>query len=218
MALFRRDNAAALKKAEVALAAAETKITELESTRLRLLQESDELSPVHEADKAITEQRQAAATYADRVQVLKAALKQERAEEAERAHQAGIAIIAARLQKRVELARRLDAILREFETVWHALLDRSAVIADWPPGVPLPPAEALLDIRPLWDELGWRLYACGRPAWNRSCSVPAPKPAVGVTGLEPKGLVGATEAMGQGLLARLRHSRLPTPDDESEAA
>jgi hypothetical protein len=122
------------------------------------------------------------------------------------------------LKKRVELARKLDAILRDFEETWHALLDRGPVIANWPRGVELPPADALLDIKPLRFELAWRLYACGRPAWNRECSVPSPQPAFGVVGMEPKGLIGCTESMGQGLLARLRHTRVPTNDDDEKAA
>jgi hypothetical protein len=144
-------------------------------------------------------------------------LTEQRAAEAEQQRQAGIAIVAARLQKRVEVAKKLDSILREFEEVWHQLLDRSPVIANWPPGVSLPGSDALLDVKPLRDELAWRLFACGRPAWNRVCSVPQPRPALTVAGLEPKGLIGAAEAMGMGLLARIKAQRIEDHSDEEAA-
>ena len=78
---FRRDAAAGLATAQGKLAAAEAKIAELESDRRLALAESDAIEPVAAIDKAIAEQRQAAATYADRVQVLKAAVREHQAEQ-----------------------------------------------------------------------------------------------------------------------------------------
>jgi hypothetical protein len=216
---FRQDPASGLKKAQAALAAAEARIVELESDRLTALAESDDVSIVHSVDLRLVGERQTAATLVDRIAVLRAAVRAQHIEAANKLHQAGLAIISERLEKRVGLARELDGILRQFEDIWRQLIDRSPVITNWPPGLPLPRAEDLLDIKPLRDELSWRLYACGRPSWNRVCSVPQPKPAVGVAGLEPKGLVGATEAMGLGLLARLRmQGPISTNEDEEATA
>ena len=78
---FRRDAAAGLATAQGKLAAAEAKIAELEFDRRLALAESDAIEPVAAIDKAIAEQRQAAATYADRVQVLKAAVREHQAEQ-----------------------------------------------------------------------------------------------------------------------------------------
>lgn len=79
-----------------------------------------------------------------------------------------------------------------------------------------PRAEDLLDIKPLRLELAWRLYSCGRPRWDHPTSVPPPQPAMGVEGLQPAGLIGATEAMGRALFARLRAQGAINPDDNTE--
>jgi hypothetical protein len=209
---FRNNPQAGLAKAEAAHEAIKQRIVALQADREATLLASDDIGAVQVIDAKLAAEQSSLGVCEDRIAALRQAIREQERDRLEQAHQAGIAIVAKRLEKRVELAKKLDTILREFETVWHQLLDRSAVTDDWPPGVPLPLAEDLLDVRPLRDELGWRLYACGRPAWNRGCSVPPPKPAVGVAGMEPKGLIGATEAMGQSLLARLKNTRIQTEE------
>ena len=155
---------------------------------------------MHEADKAITEQRQAAATHADRVAVLKAALKQQRAAEAERLRRAAIAVVEQRGAEEVELARQVERDMRAYAASWNKLIGwRARMIRDWPRGLALPPADAFADLRDLMREGGMLLYGLGNPTAFRQSSLPSAVAPVAVRGLEPLGLWKLRGRHGRGV-------------------
>jgi hypothetical protein len=197
MKLFRSDPAAGLAKAQAALTAAQGRIVELEIDRLTALRESDAIEPVAEIDRQIADLRKAAATHTDRVAVLKAALREQQAEETERQRQAAIAEIEKRLTGQVELAREVEAAVKHLGQKWNQLLQwRTSILSAWPDGLPRPLATDFVDVGPLRRELGTSLYAAGRPAWDRLCSIPPPVAPYAVEGLSPKGIAGYVAAAG----------------------
>jgi hypothetical protein len=220
MSLFRRDPAAGLAKAQAALAEAQQKIAELEAARQVALQESDALEPVHAIDSQIAAQRAAVATHADRVQVLKAAVREQQAEETERQRQAALVEVQKRLDAQVELAREVEAAVKQLGDKWNELLQwRQAIIGGWPDSLPRPLASDFEDQRQLIRELATALFSAGKPRWDKPGSIPAPASPIGVEGLSPKSISGYVAAAGQGFLARIKAQRIDNPtDDESEAA
>jgi hypothetical protein len=217
MNMFRRDAAAGLRKAEASLATTVAKIDELEQQRRTALLESDEVAAVHAIDLQIAGQRAAAATHADRVQVLKAALKEQQAEQLEQQRQAALTEVQKRLDGQVELAREVEAAVKQLGDRWEKLLQwRQAILGAWPDGLPRPLASDFENVGPLRRELGHALHAAGRPAWDRQCSIPPPVPVPGVQGLEAKGLAGAVAAAGAAFIARIRSQRIDSGvDDEN---
>jgi hypothetical protein len=216
---FRKDAAAGLAKAQAALTAANGRIAELEIDRLTALQESDAIEPIHALDLQIAGQRAAAATHADRVQVLRAALKEQRAEQMEAQRQAAIAEIEKRLAGQIELAKEVEAAVKQLGSSWEKLLHwRQAILGGWPAELPRPLASDFEDVRIIRRELANALHAAGKPAWDRQCSVPAPAGPVGVEGLSPKGLANAVAAAGAAFIARVKNTRIQSTDDSEEAA
>jgi hypothetical protein len=214
---FRRDAAAGLAIAQAKLAAVEAKIAELEQERQTALAESDDLASVHTLDKAITEQRQAAVTYADRVRLLKAAMRQQQAEQFEQQRQAALAVVAKRLEQQVELAKQVEQAVRDLGDRWSELLNwQQSITGGWPAELPLPKPSDFEDVRQLRRELATALYGAGRPAWDRLCNIPAPVSPIGVQGLESKGISGYVAAAGAGFIERIKSEKLPT--DEEAAA
>jgi hypothetical protein len=144
MALFRANPQAGLAKAQAALAATDAKIAELEADRRTALAESDAIEPVHALDMEIAKQRAAAATYADRVQLLKPAVAEQREDERRKQYQAALLEIEKRLAKQVELAGKVEQAARDLGKLWNGLLGwRSAIISGWPASLPLPPADSI---------------------------------------------------------------------------
>jgi hypothetical protein len=91
--LFRNNPQAGLKKAQAALSAGNTKIVELEAARTVALAETDELKSVHDIDTAIADQRKAAATLTDRIQVLAHAAREQQAAEHRKQYAAALAVV-----------------------------------------------------------------------------------------------------------------------------
>jgi hypothetical protein len=217
--IFRKDAAAGLAKAQAALTAAEGRISELEIDRLTALRESDAIEPVAEIDRQIADLRKAAATYTDRVAVLKAALREQQAEETERRRQAAIAEIEKRLAGQVELAREVEAAVRHLGQKWNKLLQwRSAILSGWPDNLARPVASDFENVGPLRRELGNALFSASNPSWDRIPSIPGPVAPYAVEGLSPKGISGYVAAAGAGFLARIKSQRIETPGDDSDEA
>jgi hypothetical protein len=109
--------------------------------------------------------------------------------------------------------------VRELGHVWNELLGwRGAIVSGWPDALPLPPPGAFHDVRELRRELAVMLFAAGKPAWDRECSIPAPASPIGVEGLSPKGIAGFVTMAGNSFLARLRAQGAITDPDTEEAA
>jgi hypothetical protein len=217
--IFRKDAAAGLAKAQAALTAAEGRISELEIDRLTALRESDAIEPVAEIDRQIADLRKAAATHTDRVAVLKAALREQQAEETERQRQAAIAEIEKRLTGQVELAREVEQAVKNLGQKWNRLLQwRQAILGGWPDGLARPLASDFQDQRYLIRELAAALHGAGQPRWDKICSIPAPAGSIPVQGLETRGLANTVAAAGAGFISRIKSQRIATPDDDSEAA
>jgi hypothetical protein len=219
MKLFRTDPAAGLARAQAALTAAEGRVAELELDRLTALRESDAIEPVAALDRQIAEQRQAAATHAARVQVLKAAVREQQAEETERQRQAALIEVQKRLDAQVELAKEVEAAVRHLGDRWEKLLQwRQAILSGWPEGLPRPLSTDFEDVRIIRRELAVALYAAGKPSWARQCSIPNPASPIGVTGLESRGLANAVAAAGAAFISRIKTQRIDNSNDEDEAA
>jgi hypothetical protein len=216
---FRSDPAAELAKAQTALTATEAKIAELEQERQTVLAEADTVEPVHALDLQLAGQRAAAQTHEARIQVLRAALKEQQAEQLEQARQAAIAEIEKRLAGQVELAKQVEQAVRDLGDRWEKLLQwRQAILSGWPDALPRPKPSDFEDVRIIRRELGTALYAAGRPSWDRMCSIPPPVAPYGVEGLEPKGLANAVAAAGAGFLARIKAQRIEGPVEDADAA
>jgi hypothetical protein len=213
--LFRSDPAAGLKKAEAALAATEAKIAELEDQRRTALAESDELDAVALVDSKLAKERAAAATYADRIVVLRGAVRAANEEQRLRQYYAALAVVAKRLEARAKLATEMEAALKHAGELWAQLMaSRSEVLKAWPEVLPLPRITDLQGSE-LRLELSYALFACGRPNHERP-GWPAPLPVPGVAGLEARGIAGAVRAAGEGFLARLRSLQNIKPEDDEE--
>jgi hypothetical protein len=215
---FRRDPAAGLATAQAALTATEQRIAELEGDRQTALAESDTLEAVALVDSALTKERAAAATYQDRIQVLRGAVKAANEDERQKQYSSALAIVAKRLEARAALAAEMEAALKHTSELWAKLMaSRSDVMAKWPEVLPLPRIEDLAGTE-LRLELAYALYAAGKPNWERP-GWPNPLPAPGVQGMEPKGIAEATRLANEGFLARLKSLQSIKPDqDEEEAA
>jgi hypothetical protein len=217
--LFRNNPQAGLKKAEAALAGCQAKIAELQSARTTALAEADDVASVHDLDRQIEDQRKAAATYSDRIAVLKAAVAEQQAAEHQKQYAAALAEIEKRLVGQVELAGKVEQAARDLGQHWNQLLNwRSAIVSGWPAELPLPPADAFVDIGPLRRELSVLLYSIGEPKWDRPSSIPAPAQPFTVQGLEPKGVASYVDGAGKAFIARLRSQAIKPIQDESEAA
>jgi hypothetical protein len=217
---FRRDAAAGLATAQGKLAAVEAKLAELASERALALAESDDVAVVQKIDTAISAAQSEAGVLKDRIFTLQQAVRQQRAEETERQRQAAFVEVQKRLDAQVELAREVEAAVKQLGDRWNELLNwRTAIVGGWPDSLPRPLATDFQDVRYLQRELANALFAAGNPQWDRACSIPAPAGPVGVEGLEPKGLAGYVAGAGAGFLARIRAQRIDNPtDDEAEDA
>lgn len=217
--LFRSNPTAGLKKAEQALAISETKIEELQAARHLALLEADTVESVAGFDSQIAKERAAADVHRDRIAALKAAVRAAQAEQMEAQRRAALTEVQKRLDQQVELAKEVEAVVKQLGEKWAALLQwRTSILGGWPDSLPRPPADAFVDVRAIQRELATTLYSAGRPSWDRQCSIPAPAAPIGVQGLEPKGLANAIAAAGAGFLARIKSTRIQTNDDEEAAA
>lgn len=115
--LIKRDPVAALAAARAKLTDIEAELVKLDAARAAALVGSDEISDVQEIDDRRAGATRNAAVLKDRIGALALAIRVQRAEQREKEFQAGLAIVAERLKARVELARKLDGTLREFEDV-----------------------------------------------------------------------------------------------------
>jgi hypothetical protein len=215
--LFRKDSAAGLKKAQTALAAVERKINELEAARQLALAESDDVAAVHAVDLELIGQRQIAQTLADRIRILRAAIREQERDRLEAQRQAALVEVQKRLDAQVELAKEVEAAVRQLGDKWNELLRwRTAILSAWPEGLARPLASDFENVGPLRRELGTALYAAGNPAWDRLCAIPPPVAPLAVEGLSPKGISGYVAAAGAGFLARIRAQRIDSGvDDEN---
>jgi hypothetical protein len=123
---FRRDAASGLAKAQAALAAAEQRITELEVDRRAALAESDAIEPVAALDRQIAEQRAAAIVFADRVEVLKAAVAEQREDEYRHQYAEALGKIEKRLTEEVEKAKRIEQLVRDLGKEWNEMKPHGA--------------------------------------------------------------------------------------------
>lgn len=133
MKLLRRDDpAAAIAKAQEAIAAAEAKISELVLRRADVLL-SDNLEDVRAVDRALDEQRQTININRERIAVLEAAQRQQTAARAEQERLSGIANVRKRTASRHEAARKLDAAIGEVRGAFAELLSAdNDLFGNWP--------------------------------------------------------------------------------------
>lgn len=217
--LFRTNPQAGLKKAEAALVAAEAKLAELADARAVALRESDDVAAVQQVDKAIDEMRAVADVHRDRIAELKRVVREQQAEETERQRQAALAEVQKRLDAQVELAKEVEAAVRQLGAKWNQLLGwRQAIIAGWPEGLPRPSASDFVDVGPLRRELGNALFAASNPRWDKIPSIPPPLAPLAVEGLSPRGIAGYVAAAGSSFLSRIRSQRIEDHNDNDEAA
>jgi hypothetical protein len=210
--LFRTNPAAGLAKAQTALAATEARIVELEQERQTVLAEADTVEPVHALDLQISGLRAAAQTHADRIAVLRAAAREQQAEQLEAQRQAALAEVQKRLDAQVELAREVEHAVKQLGQKWNQLLQwRTAILSAWPESLPRPTATDFYDVGPLRRELGNALFGESNAAWNRIPSIPGPIAPIGVEGLSPKGIAGYVAAAGAALLRGSGRSGLTIP-------
>jgi hypothetical protein len=133
MGLFRADPAAGLKKAQTALAATEAKIAELEDQRRIALGESDAIEPVAVLDSELAVQRAAAATYRDRIIVLKSAVRASNEDERQKQYDAGLREVAKRLfSDKAWVKSYLDGGVRERQQMSLISIILSSRVAESP--------------------------------------------------------------------------------------
>ena len=218
-ALIRRDPAAGLARAEQALAAASTRVEELENDRLTALAETDELTAVQKIDTALAEQRTAAGVLSDRVAVLKAALYQQERERLEQARATAIAEVTQWLDVEIGYARETEQAVSRLGDCWSRQLGRRGrLVSLWKPVLGPLSADTFSDIRAERRELATALFAAGKPSWDRQCSIPNPVAPLAVEGLSPKGISGYVAAAGAGFLARIKSIRTAPNNDEEPVA
>jgi hypothetical protein len=216
---FQSDAAGRLKKVEAALSAGQQKIAALQAARTVALQESDpdDIGAIQKIDLDINNAQAAVRVHQDRAVELRRLARARRDEEAEKAYRIAIVEIEKRLAVRTELAAEVEAAVKRLGDAWDKLLSsRSAILGAWPEVLVLPHASDFYDVKEIRQQLAHLIYAAGKPAWNRGCALPPPLPPVGVTGLEPVGVVGAVAAENAAFIARLRPQRIDhSPDEEA---
>jgi hypothetical protein len=212
-----------LETAKAKLATVDSQLAALATERATTLAESDDIADVVAVDAKIADATKAAAILKDRIETLEATIRQQAADEHERARQAGIVEIEKRITEQVKIAKRVEAAVQELGDSWNELIGwRSAIVSKWPPGLPLPLTSDFEDLRALRRSLAEMLHSSGRPSWDRQCSIPAPAAPVAVAGVESRGIANAVAAAGAAFIARLRAQRVASDDhvgpDEEKVA
>jgi hypothetical protein len=215
---FRRD---ALAAARAKLKEVEAVLAELANDRAEALASDDDdgaVAAVQAIDQRMNQARSIAAVLEARVAALEQAARKQRAEEAARAHAAAIAKVEARVAEVVADAEAVEQAIRTLGDAWYKLLDwRSTLLKDWDDDLERPPAGALHDVGPLVREVGYLLYAAGRPTAQRRCSLRIVAPTA-VEGMGARGLKRYVSETCAGVVAQLKAARAQPTDDESEEA
>jgi hypothetical protein len=120
-----------------ALAAAEAKLTDLESQRVAALG-NDDITAARALDRQIVEARQEVATFTDRLELLRAKIQREESEKRTSDYMAAVAHIEANLlPPRAAAAVELEAALKAVAVAARNLQETSnAVRQGWPAGMP----------------------------------------------------------------------------------
>lgn len=221
MKLFRSDPQAGLKKAEAALTATEARLAELASDRAVALRESDDVGAVQKIDAQIAATLADINIHKDRIIALRAALKEQQAEQTEQERQKAIGVVEQRGTGVIEVARRFEHHQRAAAAALEELYGWGpAITSAWPSDLLARPlASDFHDQRDLKREVAVFLYSLGKPSWNRDCFFPAPAAPIPVAGLQPKGVVGYVTFSIQNFLARLKAQRTDVgADEDTEAA
>jgi hypothetical protein len=211
---FKRDAAAARARAHAAKAAAEARIEELQRDREAALVASDDLDAVRAIDRSIEEQRRAAAIHADRVAALTGEMKRERLAQLARERDAACAALTAARQECVATGEQLEIAIKRVGELYFAARDiRSTLLARWPNGLPFPRANEL-QLTSLPAEVGYALWAAGRPTARTGCQLPWPQSTTPVAGLGAVGIAALIARSVDSTIARLKSA--PLEDDEQE--
>jgi hypothetical protein len=200
-----RTTAGKIDLARKLLAAAEAREATLTRERVTALTDSDNIEAARKLDRELLEQRQATATYRDRIEALQVRLsKEEAAERARLRTEAVDKILAPQMEKIIEAGRECERALMAYVAAYeHTFALRDAMERDWPVVVPRPPFAArvhLLGLAGLGDE---------RERAGRLVS--------SIKYHAPRIVASITEQVSN-YLASIRATKIPVPrnDDENE--
>jgi hypothetical protein len=149
MKLFKRDSAAQLQKDRAALAAAKTRLAELERERADTLMAEAGWEITWKADRAAAEQQAAVSILGERIKVLQHEVrKAEQAKLMAARDKAVDTVIAPQFQKIQALAERLQFAVEELGRAYAGLVEAQREVSRaWPGEVP----------KPSYWEGGWSL-------------------------------------------------------------
>src|SRR5215471_4330284 len=211
---FKRDTESALTAAQEDVAATEAKIADLQSERQSILLGED-IGTIAALDQKISDQHRALKVHQDRVSALQAQQRREHHEQLKRERDAAVATLEEAFSKSNAKAIGLEAAVKVLgDTLFELLFAREAAFAAWPENLPRPSYQVLRSSN-LLKELGWALFAAGRPTAMEPCRIPAPNNiGLGIAGIEPKGIAGCIETEQSAIVDLLKGA----PIEQEEAA
>jgi len=205
--LFKGDPAAALTKTQDKIAAIGSNIAQLQATRTAKLVIAEDAAEVLTVDRAIEAERVNLQIYRDKAKALQEEVRRGVYAEREKQRKQAIEKISAKLDKRTEIAAKLQTAIESVSELYFELMERDEIELLWPFGN----SNRLgfhIDKRSVDKECSWALYGMLRPREGRPL-MPEPSAAgLGVTGIRAEGIDTAVKAQNQALIARLEMTSL----------
>lgn len=136
MGFWKQDSSAAMQTERAKLAAAQTKIADLERERAAKLPETDDLATIEEIDRQIAAQRHAVRIHTDRMAALAGRYRRIEADQREQKRTAAVALIEKKLARRNAIADELKKSTERTAELYVQLMNAAVVPADFPFSVP----------------------------------------------------------------------------------
>jgi len=208
MKLLRKDPVAALERERERLRAAEARALELERVRKGKLLEAEGFDEIWALDRAIAEQRAAAAAHAERIELLREQVRRQEHDRRLRERAEFIAAKAKQIAARDAVAADLEAALQRVAELYEQFTDaRTAILGGWRSD--LLPAPGSFELR---GEFVHAKIVKAFDVRNRGDAV------VSNVGRRTAGLAAQVAEGGAAFVNRLRTAPLPINDEDDEAA